>query len=91
MNIPIGPATAAGKRLLAVMSSVPPDGRKGLAHFVAAIEAEAVDAEQRRIAAVVRDLPLHGGWHRCDDVPRFVERAAVLAIVEPDRPVVVLT
>lgn len=35
------PRTKAGKRLLQVMGTVPPQGRKGLAWFVDAIETEA--------------------------------------------------
>jgi len=53
------PTTAAGRRLMAVMSTVPLDGRKGLEYFVLAIEAEArapLDVERLAVVAAARAL-----------------------------------
>jgi len=52
---------------------------------VRAIEREMLILEQTRIEMSVRKLGLEGGWTRADDVPRFVERDAVLKIVRGER------
>jgi hypothetical protein len=52
------PTTEAGRRLMSVMSPLPPDGQKGLLNFVVHIEAEARTAALTALRERVTGLPL---------------------------------
>jgi hypothetical protein len=68
------PKTKAGARLLKVMATVPPQGRKGLAWFVDAIEVEA-----RNLGYADRlDEHING---RCDEVGRLKDGVVLAARV----------
>ena len=48
-----------------------------------AIDAEAAAAERARIRSGLSALIVHGGYTLLDDVPRYLDRDAVLALLEP--------
>ena len=85
----MNPTTAAGKRLLAeyygperAETRLPSDQYFVLAAKIAAIEAEAVAVERARIRTAVRGLPPL--WAVGESPDHWIERAAVLAIINPE-------
>lgn len=77
------PRTASGKRLMAVMSTVPPQGRLGLESFVLSIEAEAGRIDVARLARALHreecppDTPGQDPW--CPGVHYDMARAMAIA------------
>jgi len=49
----------------------------------AVLVAEAIAAERARIRSGLSALIVHGGWTRMDDVPHYLDRDAVLELLEP--------
>ena len=82
--------TEAGKRLLAVMGRIPPDGKKGLAWFIAAIEAEARDqvTTSGRLATYLREQAVAAERARLSPL-LDAARAVVDQLADPSRPIAV--
>jgi hypothetical protein len=72
------PTTEAGKRLMSVTSSVPPDGQKGLLNFVVHIEQEARTAALTDLRERVILTQLDPCF--CDDVGQLPECEACLRV-----------
>jgi hypothetical protein len=72
------PTTEAGRRLMSVMSPLPPDGQKGLLNFVVHIEAEARTAALTALRERVILTQLDPCF--CDDYGQLPECEACLRV-----------
>jgi len=60
-----------------------PQDMAGCDANAAVLVAEAIAAERARIRSGLSALIVHGGWTRMDDVPHYLDRDAVLELLEP--------
>lgn len=79
------PTTVTGIGLASFLRGLIPESDAWSAQM-AHVEAEAATAERRRLRLAVAALPLHGFWlvGNPDDGTRFVDRDAVLALLDTD-------